>query len=153
MPCVKCLTGWMLESLLELRHSNGIPLISVYGPTDMTMRGGTLTLNFYDPDGKMIDHRRIELLAADARICLRTGCFCNPGADEIAHGLSKEELEQGFQNEERMTYDQFLDVIERIGGKSAGAVRISLGMVSNLDDVGAVIDFARNLLDKKASTL
>ena len=50
-------------------------------------------------------------------------------------------------------FEQFLDVIERIGGKSVGAVRISLGMVSNLDDVGAVVDFARNLLDKRASTL
>ena len=150
---VRCLTGWMLESLLELKHSNDRPIISVYGPTDTTMRGGTVTLNFYDPDGNMVDHRRIEQLAAEASICLRAGCFCNPGAGEIAHGLSKEEMEQGFQNKERMTFEQFLDVIERIGGKSVGAVRISLGMVSNLDDVGAVIDFARNLLDKKASTL
>lgn len=150
---VRCLTGWMLEKLLELRHSNGEPLVSIYGPTDTTQRGGTLTLNFYDPDGKRIDHRRIELLAADANICLRTGCFCNPGAGEIAHGLTKEEMEEGFKNEERMTFEQFLDVIEGFGGKSAGAVRISLGTVSNLDDVSAVVDFARSLLDKKASTL
>jgi hypothetical protein len=35
---------------------------------------------------------------------------------------------------------------KRIDGKSSGAVRISLGMVSNFNDVQAVLGFAKGLL-------
>lgn len=148
---VTALTGWLLDQLLALRHSNGASLVRVYGPTDTHMRGGTTTVNFYGPDEKLINHMRIEELASYARICLRSGCFCNPGAGEVAHGLTKEEMEEGFRNKERMTFDQFMTVLQRIGGKSAGAVRISLGLASNFDDVFRVVEFARSLLDRKAS--
>ena len=54
---VDCLTAWLIDSLLSLRHSNGAPLIRIYGPTTMQDRGGTVTVNFYDPQGKLVDHR------------------------------------------------------------------------------------------------
>ena len=37
-------------------------------------------MNFYDPAGHLLDYRRVEELAGEQRISLRTGCFCNPGA-------------------------------------------------------------------------
>ena len=94
---VACLTGWMLEDLISIRHGNGSPLVKVYGPTDMIDRGGTVAINFYDPNGDLIDHRRVEALAGSERISLRTGCFCNPGAGEIAHGLTKEDMDEAFK--------------------------------------------------------
>jgi len=148
---VTSLTGWLLDQLLELRHSNGASLVRVFGPTTTYMRGATITANFYDSDEILINHSRIEELASDARICLRSGCFCNPGAGEVAHGLTKEEMEEGFKNRDRMTFEQFQTILERIGGKSAGAVRISLGLASNFDDVYRVVEFARGLLDRQAS--
>ena len=148
---VTALTGWLLDQLLELRHSNGASLVRVFGPTTTYMRGATITANFYDSDEILINHSRIEELASDARICLRSGCFCNPGAGEVAHGLTKEEMEEGFKNRDRMTFEQFQTILERIGGKSAGAVRISLGLASNFDDVYRVVEFARGLLDRQAS--
>ena len=30
---VRCLTGWMLEELLALRHSSGRAMVRIYGPT------------------------------------------------------------------------------------------------------------------------
>jgi hypothetical protein len=41
----------------------------------MEARGGTVAFN-HDPDGRLLDYRRIEEMAG-ARISLRTGCFCN----------------------------------------------------------------------------
>jgi len=38
-------------------------MVRIYGPTDTQMRGGTVTLNFYGPDGRLLDYRRIEELA------------------------------------------------------------------------------------------
>lgn len=148
---VACLTGWLLDDLVSIRHGNGSPLIKIYGPTDMIDRGGTVAINFYDPKGDPIDHRRIEALAGSERISLRTGCFCNPGASEVAHGLTKEDMAQAFKNDERMSVDEFLSILEQRDGKSAGAVRVSLGIVSNFEDVYHFAHFARGFVDKLAA--
>ena len=73
---VHCLTDWLITQLLELTHSNGKPMVRLYGPANMVMRGGTVTMNFYDPQGHLFDYRRVEELAGEARISLRTGCRC-----------------------------------------------------------------------------
>jgi selenocysteine lyase/cysteine desulfurase len=137
----------LLQRLLALRHSNGMPLVRVYGPTTMEARGGTLTINFYDPQDVLIDHRRIDNLAGRAGISLRTGCFCNPGAGELAHGLTEEDMVAGFAHGERMTFEQFLTVLEDRDGKSAGAVRISMGLASNFADVYKFWEFAQGFID------
>ena len=150
---VGCLTSWLLRELKFLRHATGAPLVRIYGPTDMRMRGGNLALNFYDPDGKLVDHRHVESRANQSRICLRTGCFCNPGASEVAHGLSKEAMAEAFKDDERMTVDQFLSILEQKDGQSAGAVRVSLGLASNFADVYSFAQFARSLLDISAKEI
>ncbi len=147
---VASLTSWLLGSLLALRHSNGTGVVRVYGPTDMEARGGTLTVNFYDPQDALIDHRRIDALAGRAGISLRTGCFCNPGAGELAHGLTQEDMAAAFADGERMTFEQFLSVLEDRDGKSAGAVRISMGLASNFADVYKFWEFAQGFIDHAA---
>jgi len=82
------LTDWLLDHLLELHHSNGAPVIYLYGPANTQQRGSTVTINFFDPSGKLFDYRQVELQANTVNISLRTGCFCNPGAGEQAHGLT-----------------------------------------------------------------
>lgn len=140
------LTGWLLDNLTELKHSNGVPLVRVYGPTTLEARGGAVTVNFYDRDDKALDHRVIEQQANESNISLRTGCFCNPGAGEVALGISRVELDVCFTqpgHEERLTVDDFRHCID---GKSSGAVRISVGMVTNFDDIQGFLTFARSLL-------
>jgi selenocysteine lyase/cysteine desulfurase len=103
-----------------------------------------LALNFYDSAGRPIDHRAIERQANQVNISLRTGCFCNPGAGEIALGISQPELVACFNRpSERLTLDDFRLCID---GKSSGAVRISVGLVSNFADVHRFVEFARGLL-------
>jgi molybdenum cofactor sulfurtransferase len=143
---VDSLTGWLLENLISMKHSSGVPLVRVYGPTTMNGRGGAVTVNFYDNNDKALDHRFIEQQANESNISLRTGCFCNPGAGEIALGISRVELDVCFTqpgHEERLTLDDFRHCID---GKSSGAVRISVGMVTNFNDVQAFLAFARGLL-------
>ena len=135
---VKTLTGWLITRLLELKHSNGRPLVRLYGPAGTKGRGGSVALNLYDASGRGIDHGVVERRANEHRISLRTGCFCNPGAGEMALGLGKSELDSCFaNNESRMSLDEFRQCID---GKSTGAVRISLGMVSSFADVETVIE-------------
>ena len=41
-----------------------------------------------------------------------------------------------------MTLPRFLQMIQHRGGKSAGAIRVSLGLVSNFSDVYRFVQFA-----------
>src|SRR6185312_12616821 len=84
---VRCLTSWCLDRLKLLKHSNGKPMIRIYGPTNTRLRGGTICFNFIDAAGKVVDERLVAIESAAARISLRTGCFCNPGCSEDALGL------------------------------------------------------------------
>ena len=143
---VRSLTGWLLENLVSMKHSNGRPLVRVYGPTNLDGRGGAVTVNFYDEHNRALDHRFIEQKANEANISLRTGCFCNPGAGEVALEISRVELDVCFTqpgHEDRLTVDDFRHCID---GKSSGAVRISVGMVTNFNDIQGFLNFARGLL-------
>ncbi len=135
------LTEVLLAELVAMRHDNGRPMVRIYGPVTTAMRGGTVTMNFYDPDGHLLDYRRIEELATERRISVRTGCFCNPGAGETAEGLTETDMIAAAEMGE-MTLPRFLQVMEHRGGKSAGAIRVSLGLASNLADVRAFLEFA-----------
>jgi len=144
---VQCLTGWLLDNLTQMKHSTGEPLVRLYGPTTTEARGGTVTVNFFNKDGRAIDHRFIESEANKVNISLRTGCFCNPGAGEVALGLSRVELDVCFNrpgHEQRLSVDDFRLCID---GKSSGAVRISVGLVTNFNDVQAFLIFAKGLLN------
>jgi selenocysteine lyase/cysteine desulfurase len=144
---VECLTGWLLDNLVGLRHASGAPLVRLYGPTTTFMRGGAVTVNFLDGRGRVIDHRFIEEAANKVNISLRTGCFCNPGAGELALGISRVELDVCFNgpgHEDRLSMDDFRVCID---GKSSGAVRISVGMMSNFEDVQGFLRFAQGLVE------
>ena len=144
---VQCLTGWLLDNLTQMKHSTGKPLARIYGPTTMKERGGAVTINFFNKHGQAIDHRSIEGEASQDNISLRTGCFCNPGAGEIALGISRVELDVCFTtpgHEERLSLNDFRLCID---GKNNGAVRISTGIVTNFNDVQAFIHFCRGLLN------
>ena len=144
---VACLTGWLLERLSALRHDNGQPVVKIYGPLDTTQRGGTVTLNFFDRNGHFIDHQHVEECANEKNISLRSGCFCNPGGGELALGLSAEELTSCFSLKSRMEYQDFRRCID---DKSSGAVRVSVGLVSNFADVYQLVSFAQQFVDRCA---
>ncbi len=137
---VEALTGWTLTRLLALVHDNGRPMVRLYGPATTDMRGGTIAFNLYDPEGRLLDYRRVEELATAQGLALRTGCFCNPGAGEAAEGLTAEDVTAGLAAGP-MTLPRFLQVIQHRGGKSAGAIRASFGLVSTAGDAERFLGF------------
>ncbi len=135
---VRCLTGWFIDRITELRHSNGEPMIRLYGPATTQNRGGTVTFNFLTPTGDIIDERLIAAESADANISLRTGCFCNPGAGENAFHLHKGRL-RGLR---RLRYSTLDDYLRLIGLPTAGAVRVSFGLATTTHDLDRFLTFA-----------
>ncbi len=145
---VECLTAWLLRALLNLRHANGRPMVRIYGPATVLARGGIVTMNLYDPEGHLLDYRRVEELAGQQGISLRTGCFCNPGVGEAAEGLSEEDIDAALLADANMSLPRFFQFITHRSGKSAGAVRVSLGLASTFGDVYRFVQFASGLRDQ-----
>ncbi|OEK00290.1 hypothetical protein BFP97_01630 [Roseivirga sp. 4D4] len=144
---VNSLTGYLVDKLTRLRHANGKPLIEIYGPRNMKGRGGTIALNFFDPDGVMHDFLSLEQQAFERNISIRTGCFCNPGIDETNHQLKADKLKAYFNKEGQKDY---FDLIEFIGQKR-GAVRVSIGYVTNFNDLETFLLFCKTFLNKKVA--
>jgi selenocysteine lyase/cysteine desulfurase len=141
---VAMLAEWLLECLGRLRHSSGAPMVRVYGPRNGVSRGGAVALNFLDPDGAIVDERAVSRDASAAGISLRTGCFCNPGAGEAAFGLRRRDLTRARRallrsGAEDAPIDDYLILV---GMATGGAVRVSLGLASTIEDVESFLDFA-----------
>jgi molybdenum cofactor sulfurtransferase len=139
---VASLGSWLLAAMQRLEHSDGSPAIRVYGPGRLDRRGGTIAFNFLHPDGRVVDERFVDRVAAAHNVSLRTGCFCNPGAGEAAFSLSPDRLEGRF--DEGMILDDYL---RRLGMPTGGAVRVSLGIATNFADVQRFMEFATEFVD------
>jgi selenocysteine lyase/cysteine desulfurase len=146
---VRDLTGWLLDELVGLRHSNGRPLARIYGPAGLEDRGGTVAFNLLDPDGTVVDERLVAAESTAAGIALRTGCFCNPGAGEGAFEIGRRRL-RGSARWGVRTIDEYLTMI---GLPTGGAIRVSFGIASTFGDLQRLLDFLTGTyLDRRADS-
>ncbi len=150
---VTCLTGWLLDALTALRHSNGRPLIEIFGPCNTSERGGTITFVMHDTEGRAVDDRRVEELANRVNISLRTGCFCNPGAGEIAHGLTPGDMRGFFGRDRPVSFTQLRDEMLAAHDRLVAAIRISVGVATNFTDVYRFVCFAQGFLDRTVADI
>jgi selenocysteine lyase/cysteine desulfurase len=126
--------------------------VRLFGPKDLERRGGTIAFIFEDPSGVSHDYRQIEQAAAEANISLRTGCFCNPGAGEAAHEVTRDEMGGCFTGIPTCSFEQvYARLLQGGRGKSVSTVRISLGLATNFADVFRFVRFARGFLDVAAT--
>jgi selenocysteine lyase/cysteine desulfurase len=150
---VMALTDWLLHSLARLRHSNGTRVVDIFGPEDTRARGGTVTFAMYDPDRRPIDDRRVEELANRVNISIRTGCFCNPGAGEIAHRLTADQMGEFFGRPDAVS---FLDLRSDMLAKYdllVSAIRVSVGVATNFTDVYRFLCFVQGFVDKSVDEI
>ena len=140
---VAALGDWLLEAVGEFKHSDGSPAATIYGPRSWEQRGATIAFNFLHPDGRVVDERYVDRVASNHNVSLRTGCFCNPGAGEIAFTISRETL-VGGEFGDGMALD---DYVRAIGLPSGGAIRASLGLATNFTDIRHFIKFAAEFID------
>ena len=147
------LTAWLLEALTALTHSNGVPLVQVFGPTTTVARGGTVSFVMHDPAGRPIDDRRVEELANRVNISIRTGCFCNPGAGEIAHGLTADQMRRFFGRDEPLSFvDLRSEMLERFDLLVA-AIRVSVGIATNFTDLFRFLCFMQSFVDRSTDEI
>lgn len=143
---IRDLTDRLLQGLTGLKHSGGEPLVRVYGPTDTEARGGVVPFNLLDRNGDVLHFDRVEQRAADAKVSIRGGCFCNPGASERAFGFPPSRAEDCL---EPMMTGPFSpeEYAGCMGGSAAGALRASLGIASTEEDVDRLVEVLGSFAD------
>jgi hypothetical protein len=150
---VRDLAGWVLEEFAALLHSDGAPLIKIFGPPEMDRRGSTIAFYLLDRDGRPYDVYDVEAAAGTQLISLRSGCFCNPGDGEVAHGITHEDMKQCFEQIDRdavnLKHCQLM--IQDATGKVPNTLRVSLGIVSDFADVYRLLGFCAGYRDRPAT--
>ena len=149
---VMALVGYLLDGMGKLSHSNGAPLVRIYGPTDIQARGGTIAFNLMDADGAFFPYQIVEREANREGISIRAGCFCNPGAGEFSLTITAEEVRKCVK---QATVDGDFDVNayhQCLGSKPSGAVRASLGLASSFEDVTRFLDFLIAFRDRVSAS-
>lgn len=144
------LTKALLDGLQSLKHSNGEPLVRVYGPKTVEDRGGTVTSNLLDENGKEVPAEKVAEYTTANNISVRTGCFCNPGAAEFAFGHEPARARECFGS---IPHDRFslAEFSACLGGRPVGAVRASFGLPSNKRDVERLIEALKGFRGAKPS--
>ncbi len=141
---IHSLTKYTVDRLNQLVHSNKHALIKIYGCQDLDRRGGTILISVLDINGDSYPFEIIESLAIPENISFRTGCFCNPGIDEINNDIGEEELQQYFTSRNQGDYEDMISFI----GKGRGAIRISVGIPTTKSDIDLLIEFLSKFKDK-----
>jgi selenocysteine lyase/cysteine desulfurase len=144
----------LLERMAQVHHSNGAPLFRIFGPKGMDRRGATVAFHLLDPNGQVFRVERIEQLAGEQRISVRTGCFCNPGDGEVAHNISRDEMAKCFDDHTiPVTLQQCQRLIEDATGKVPNTIRVSLGIATNSADIERFLEFATGFANRQSGEI
>ena len=133
-------TRELYTRLMRIRHnSTGRPVVKVYGNhmrNDPKQQGAIVTINILNSTGGYVGYNHVMKYAAKENINVRVGCFCNPGACISAAGLHDDQVEQ-YYGKKTSCHDS-IDIID---GIPLGAVRISLGAYTTMEDVEKFASF------------
>lgn len=130
------LVARLAHNLLEsLEYPNGRPVCKIYSTLG---HGPIVSFNMYAPDGSAIGFVGFEKLSSYRKFALRTGGMCNPGGLKKYCEISDNDMEHLFSIGKRCG-----DHIDVVNGKNIGAIRISFGACSTVEDVLAFVGFIK----------
>ncbi|GFP97759.1 molybdenum cofactor sulfurase [Phtheirospermum japonicum] len=136
---LRCLINWLVNALLTLRHPHsgtGLQLVRIYGPRIKLDRGPALAFNVYDWKGERVDPVLVQKLADRNNISLSTGFLRNIWFSD------------NFQEDKDRVLENNASVKKK-GKQDLGVfvVSVSLGMLSNFEDMYRVWGFVSRFLD------
>ncbi|KAH8700258.1 putative molybdenum cofactor sulfurase protein [Talaromyces proteolyticus] len=131
----------LYQRLSSLKHANGLPVCHIYispGSSygDTNTQGPIIALNLMDINGKWVGKSEVEKLAAVKGIHIRSGTLCNPGGAASLLNLTGDEMKANFEAGQRCG-----DENDLMQGKPTGTLRVSLGAMSNWEDINSFVAF------------
>jgi selenocysteine lyase/cysteine desulfurase len=130
---VENLSQSFIDDLRRLRRRDGKPLVAIYG--EGGNRGGTIAFNLLDSCGRAIPFDHVVERARNEGVSLRGGCFCNPGASEVAFNFPREKSRNCLASVSENGFS--IERFSRCLGDETpvGAVRASMGIPTNRRDI------------------
>ncbi|ORY80032.1 pyridoxal phosphate-dependent transferase [Protomyces lactucae-debilis] len=117
------------DAIQNLTHANGKPLAQL-----LSLRGSPiLTMLLFRSNGEPIGYNQVGELAGLLGIHIRTGTLCNPSMLAVL-GISSTQIQANYAAGHVCS-----GVRDVIDGKHTGAVRISLGAMTDTDDIIAFV--------------
>ena len=131
------------QKLSSFQHCNGTPVCEIYKDpassyADSTTQGPTISFNFKNSTGDFVSNAEVEKLTTIRNIQVRTGGLCNPGGIASSLELTPQDFRRNFSAGVRCGQGGLI-----IGGKPTGMIRVSLGAMSNLEDITTFVDFVQ----------
>ncbi|OJJ44521.1 hypothetical protein ASPZODRAFT_153458 [Penicilliopsis zonata CBS 506.65] len=135
------LAMWLHDRLSDLTHANGVKACEIYKSVDSdfmdtTTQGAIIAFNLRSSRNRWVGKSDVEKLAAVRNIQIRSGSLCNPGGTALSLGWSSSELRRNYSLGLRCG-----DEHDVMGGRPTGALRVSLGAMSNMKDVDTLVGF------------
>jgi molybdenum cofactor sulfurtransferase len=121
--------------LSSLHYDNGQPVCIIYSAMN---QGPIISFNLVNPDGEFIGFVSVEKQATVHNFACRTGGMCNPGGVQKYNELEQGELERMFAAGKICG-----DSNDIVHGKFVGALRISFGACSTIEEVLSFANFIR----------
>jgi molybdenum cofactor sulfurtransferase len=141
---IKALLHTLVRELQKIKHHDGSPVVRLFGSLDLEKHGGSLVMTFFDAQGNKYAYEDIEQLTNAQGISIRSGCFCNPGVDEINSCITNDEFGNYFSSHTTDDYDRMLRQLKRM----RGGTRVSVGIATTAEDLQRFLDFVGSLKDK-----
>jgi molybdenum cofactor sulfurtransferase len=114
---------------------------STYG--DSTTQGATIAFNIQLSNGEYVPYTSVvETLANERKIFVRAGQLCNPGGIASHLNFNIWHIKRLWSNGHRCG-QAHLTGTEIVNGKPTGVVRVSLGAMTTVANVDALITFLR----------
>jgi selenocysteine lyase/cysteine desulfurase len=126
--------------------------VRVYGPAgDRRDCGATVAFNLLDARGRPVPYSVVEERARSARVSVRGGCFCNPGAAEAAFAFPPAETARCLEATRRSGWSipRFAACLG--GDVAVGAIRASFGAPSNEEDARRLLRVVEEVVAEPAS--
>uniref|UniRef100_A0A1L8DZE8 Putative molybdenum cofactor sulfurase n=1 Tax=Nyssomyia neivai TaxID=330878 RepID=A0A1L8DZE8_9DIPT len=136
------LVKYLRNRLAALKHYSGKNVVILYADTDYSsnkLQGGIVNFNVLHSDGSFVGFAEFSYMATIFNITIRTGCFCNPGACQRHLELSNKLVKEQFQAGHICG-----DTNDLINGIPTGSIRASVGYMTGLANVNALI----NMIEK-----
>jgi molybdenum cofactor sulfurtransferase len=138
----------LYDAMSSLHHANGVPVCKIYKDNrsiygDSTTQGATISFNIILADGSYVPYTSaVERLANKRNIFVRSGQLCNPGGIATHLGFDRSHIQRLWSNGHRCGEAEKTGT-EIFDGRPTGVVRVSLGAMTTMANIDALIMFLR----------
>ncbi|CAG8505089.1 15397_t:CDS:2 [Acaulospora morrowiae] len=148
-PHVTSLITYLDRRMRALKHWNGMPVVAIHSDhdySDNVRQGPVFNFNVRKPDGNWVGYGEVEKMASVNGIHLRSGGLCNPGCVSRWVDLSPDDVIHNYKLGKICGDDKYI-----FNNKIQGAIRISLGAMTTIDDILTWLHFFQSYYVETAS--